>query len=377
MNDIRKGYEYAPLPARLTIGDIDEILRHLETCGGFSDLYVASDSQMKVKALGDIIPVTQRHLSISEVEDIINEMFAHNATTELGIAKPIDFSYEVAIKPGSRSKKYRYRVNATAIRPRMGTSGISITMRSISSEPWHIDEMDVEEEVVKNFNQDQGLILVTGSTGSGKSTLMSAAIRKMLETKGNPRLVLTYEAPIEYVYDNVDMGDNIIYQSEVPTHVRTFSTGVVAALRRNPDVILVGEARDKETISAAAEASMTGHLVISTVHANTVAETLRRLVVQFDKEEQMARLIDLTSAMRMIVTQRLEKTLDGGRVALREYLIFTPEIREEIYRGGIEQVTPVVRSLVDKHGQSMLACAQRYYDQGIVNKQVLTRAEMA
>lgn len=351
--DLRAAYMIPDLPPRITPDDIPDVFIHMEEAGGFSDMYISSESEIKVRTHGAIFTVTRRALSAGEVDDFVNEMYSINATTELGIGKFLDFSYEVKKPVGSRYDRYRYRVNATAIRSRRGGVGVSITIRAITSEPWSIKDMGVEPEVVKGFDNDQGLILVAGSTGSGKSTLMSAAIRRMLEDRDRPRVILTYEQPIEYVYDAIDVGDNIIYQSEVPRNVKTFSAGVVSAMRRNPDVILVGEARDRETIVAASEAAMTGHLVIATVHANSVAETLRRIVVQFDRAEQDARLMDLVSSMRMIVAQRLENKPKGGRIALREYLIFTPAVREQIYAGGIEQITPVVSRLVTKHGQSM------------------------
>lgn len=375
MPPIQAKYFLSDFPSRLVLEDLNEILLDFENLGSFSDMYVASEQPLTVRAGGELFPVSARRLASDEVGYLLNDMVGENSTTELGIANPIDFSHEVRVHTRGEKKRLRYRGNATAVRPKSGTLGISVTLRAISSMPWDLDAMDVEPQVQEGFIQDQGLVLVTGSTGSGKSTLLSGFIRRMLESKQDPKVVLTYEQPIEYVYDEIEIGNSVIYQSEVPTHVRTFAEGVVTSLRRNPDVILVGEARDRETITAASEAAMTGHLVISTVHANSVAETLRRMVIQFDSTEQNARLVDLTSAIKMIVTQRLEKTLDGGRVPLREFLIFTPEIRGRIFDAGVEGIVPTLIELVREHGRSMHQSAQIAYDKGLISEETLRRAE--
>ena len=156
--------------------------------------------------------------------------------------------------------------------------------------------------------------------------MLASIIRSITENAESHRKILTYEAPIEFVFDNVEKISSIVSQSEIPRHLPSFAAGVRNALRRKPRLILVGEARDAETISAVMEAAMTGHPVYTTLHSNNVAETIRRLVITFPAEERQGRTIDIIETVRLIISQRLLPTIDGKRVALREYLIFDEKI---------------------------------------------------
>src|SRR3990167_4780784 len=182
------------------------------------------------------------------------------------------------------------------------------------------------------------------------------------------RKVLTYESPIEFVYDSVDKPTSIISQSEIPRHLESFAAGVRNALRRKPRLILVCEARDEETISAVMEAAMTGHPVYTTLHSNGVAETIRRLVNTFAKEERHGRTIDLFETIRVIIWQKLIPSLDGKRVALREYLIFNEKIRDQLLSVDPEMATSVTRRLVKEYGQTMEVDARAKFEEGIISE---------
>ena len=199
--------------------------------------------------------------------------------------------------------------------------------------------------------------ILTSATGSGKSTLLAAIIRNITEDVDSNRKVLTYEAPIEFVFDNVEKVSSVVSQSEIPRHLPSFAAGVRNALRRKPRLILVGEARDPETISAVMEAAMTGHPVYTTLHSNSVAETIRRLVVSFPPEERQGRTIDIIETVRLVISQRLVPTVDGKRVALREYLVFNEEIRDILLETDILNITNTVRKLVREQGRTMAADA--------------------
>jgi defect-in-organelle-trafficking protein DotB len=212
------------------------------------------------------------------------------------------------------------------------------------------------------------VVYVTGATGSGKSTLLSSIIRDITEDKESHRKVLTYESPIEFVYDNVEKASAIVSQSEIPRHLPSFAAGVRNALRRKPRLILVGEARDSETISAVMEAAMTGHPVYTTLHSNGVAETMRRLVITFPAEERQGRTIDIIETVRLIISQRLAPTIDGKRVALREYLVFDEKIRDILLETDILNITNVVRRLVREFGRTIEADAKEKFEQGFISE---------
>src|SRR3990167_3604701 len=142
-----------------------------------------------------------------------------------------------------------------------GHDGLQITARTIPSDPPTLAEMELPKPILEAIAPEQGVVYITGATGSGKSTLLAAIIRDIAESIESHRKILTYEAPIEFVYDSVEKISSIVSQSEIPRHLPSFAAGVRNALRRKPRLILVGEARDPETISAVMEAAMTGHPV--------------------------------------------------------------------------------------------------------------------
>jgi defect-in-organelle-trafficking protein DotB len=228
--------------------------------------------------------------------------------------------------------------------------------------------MNLPPQIIDAITPEQGVVYVTGATGSGKSTLLASIIRSITEDADSNRKVLTYEAPIEFVFDNVEKISSIVSQSEIPRHLPSFAAGVRNALRRKPRLILVGEARDPETISAVMEAAMTGHPVYTTLHSNSVSETIRRLVITFPSEERQGRTIDIIETVRLIISQRLVPTVDGKRVALREYLIFDEKIRDILLETDILNITNVVRKLVREHGRTMEADAHEKFKAGLITE---------
>ena len=161
---------------------------------------------------------------------------------------------------------------------------------------------------------------------------------------------------------------SIVSQSEIPRHLPSFAAGVRNALRRKPRLILVGEARDPETIAAVMEAAMTGHPVYTTLHSNGVAETMRRLVITFPPEERQGRTIDINETVRLVISQRLVTTVDGKRVALREYLILDEKVRDILLEADILNITNVVRKLVREQGRTMEVDAREKLQAGMITE---------
>src|SRR3990167_7568288 len=249
-----------------------------------------------------------------------------------------------------------------------GHDAIQITARTIPTDPPTLESMQLPQVLLDAIAPEQGVVYVTGATGSGKSTLLSAIIRDITEHKDSHRKVLTYESPIEFVYDSVQKTSAVVSQSEIPRHLPSFAAGVRNALRRKPRLILVGESRDTETISAVMEAAMTGHPVYTTLHSNSVAETMRRLVITFPAEERQGRTIDIIETVRLVISQRLVPTVDGKRVALREYLIFNEKIRDQLLSVDPEMATSVTRRLVKEYGQTMEVDARAKFEEGIISE---------
>lgn len=350
---IQKEFLFPTEPARFNIDNINEVLLHCIKLGA-SDITFQSNETIIAEIYGRLQRITYRRLSNAEVSDIINAIYGANGTSQLLSGKDVDTHYE--IKP-SRGERYRFRINATACLIE-GFDGIQITARVIPNTPPSLNSMNLAPEVVAAIAPEKGVVYVTGATGSGKSTLLAAIIRAIAEAPESNRKILTYEAPIEFVYDSIEKPSCVISQTEIPRHLPSFALGVRNALRRKPRLILVGEARDPETIKAVLEASMTGHPVYTTLHSNSVAETVRRLVNTFATEERETVVLDIIDTMRLVIAQRLVPTLDGKRVALREYLIFDEQIRDKLLATNLNQITNTVRKLVKEFGQPIVADAE-------------------
>lgn len=352
-------------PIRLSIDTANEIFIHCVKLGA-SDITLQTGEPIFAEIYGRLKKITRRKLSNTEVGEILNAMYGPNGTAQIMSGKDVDTHFE--IRP-NRSDRYRFRINGTGCQVE-GHDGIQITARTIPGDPPTLESMNLPPVILDAIAPEQGVVYVTGATGSGKSTLLAAIIRNIAENAESNRKILTYEAPIEFVYDSVEKISSIISQSEIPRHLPSFAAGVRNALRRKPRLILVGEARDSETISAVMEAAMTGHPVYTTLHSNGVAETVRRLVTTFPPEEREGRTIDIIETLRLIISQRLVPTLDGKRVALREYLVFDEKIRDVLLETDITRITAVVRKLVREQGRTMAVDAKEKFDAGIIDERL-------
>ncbi len=350
-------------PSRFDADSLDQLLVYCNRLNA-SDITIQTGSPIMAEIYGRLYTITKRSMSNAEVGDILNAIYGPNGTTQIMRGNDIDTHFEV--RP-SRNERYRHRVNGVGIHVD-GHEGIQITIRTIPSTPPLLSSLDLPESILKAIAPHEGVVYVTGATGSGKTTLLAAIIRELAEEPESHRKILTYEAPIEFVYDEIDAKTAIVSQSEVPRHIPDFAAGVRNALRRKPRLILVGEARDAETISAVLEAALTGHPVYTTLHSNGVAETVRRLVGTFSKEERVGRTIDIIETLRLIIWQRLVPSVDGKRVALREYLIFNEQVRDELLSVEPEHVTKKTRELLQKYGQTMQLEVDKRYEEGVISE---------
>lgn len=339
---------------------------------GASDITIQTNEQIVLEIYGKNYRVSKRKLTNQEVQEIVVGMYKNEgAKATLSGNSDMDFPYQ--IRP-SRDEVFRFRVNATPIYTD-GSRGIQITARTIPDRPPELSSLGLEDEIYQNIAPKQGMIVVTGGTGSGKSTLLASIIRHLLEQPDGHRKFLTYESPIEYVYDAVDKPTSTIAQTEVPGHLPSFSAGTRNSLRRKPAVILVGEARDAETIGEAVTASMTGHLLYSTVHSNGFADTIRRMVNVFPETEKNGRAVDIVSSLRMVISQRLVPSLDGKRVALREFVVFNDDVVDLILGAGLDNLTTACREVLRKFGRSFAQDARDKFDQGKISERTLKEVE--
>lgn len=352
-------------PTRFTPLFMDKMLEHTERLNA-SDITIQTGEPIYAEVYGKLLRITNRRLSNTELGDLINSIYGPNATTQLLSGKDIDTHYE--FRP-NRGVRYRYRVNGTACLVE-GHDAIQITLRTIPTTPPKLETMNLPDIVLDAVAPQEGIVFITGATGSGKSTLLASIIRDLIEKEDSHRKVLTYESPIEFVYDEIETISSVVSQSEIPRHLPSFADGVRNALRRKPRLIMVGECRDAETISAALEAALTGHPVYTTLHTSGVAETMRRLVTSFSGEERLGRTIDILETIRLCIWQKLVPTVDDKRVALREYLVFDEEVRDILLESDPNDVTAATRKLVRQKGQLMTWDAKNKFEQGIISERV-------
>lgn len=370
-------------PSRISLEDFRALLMSC-VMSGASDVTIQSDQQPRAEIHGILYRATRRPWGPSEVDQVLMEVYGGaNARTEINGQRVLDFSYELNLPDGSRQ---RFRCNAIGIFGRDG-QGVEITLRALPSVTPSLDGVSLTQEETVALSPRDGIVIIAGATGSGKSTTMAAITRSHLENLERPVKIVDIQAPIEYTFRDVTNtltgSSSVIGQSEVGRHIKAFSDGVHAALRRKPNIINVGEARDFETIQASIEASLTGHLVYTTTHAGTVADAVRRLLSVFPANERESRAYDLVSALRFLMIQHLLPRIDTpGRVPIREYVRFTPRLRERLLDRPINDwplmITDEVYGRVQDTGPedmrlSLFEAVTPLYRSGIISREDAVR----
>ncbi len=350
-------------PNRFTEDHIDHFLLWCVK-KGTSDVTIQSDRPVYCEVYGTMYPATYRVMDAADMAVFLTKIYGPDATARLASGIDLDVSYE--IRP-DRYNRVRFRVNITAILAR-GRDAAQITMRVLPSEPPRMEDLNIEDQIVDNWAPRQGMVIITGPTGSGKTTLLAAGMRMLLERPQGCGKMLTYEAPIEFTYDTIHSPRSLVSQTEIPRHLPDFAKGVRNALRRKPNIILVGESRDRETISASIEAAQTGHAVYTTTHTTGVAATVRRMISAFEMNERGERAYALMETMRLIVTQALVPKKSGGRLGIREWMVFPDEVREKLLDMDYEQWSPEIQRMIPFYGQTMNKSATKAFEEGLIEK---------
>ncbi len=300
---------------------IDSFLK-LGLAQGCSDVHLAVGVPPMLRMNGDLMPIKFRELSETELETYVLEVLTEKQKARLYAGLDIDFSY-VSEDGG------RFRVNVFR-----KATGIGAVFRHIPGEVPKLEQLNMPP-ILKNFcDYHQGMVLVTGSTGTGKSTTLAAMIDHLNETRNLN--IISLEDPIEFVHPSKNCQ---VIQREVGTHVESFADGVRSAMREDPDVILVGELRDAETISMAMTAAETGHLVLGTLHTTGAVKTIDRIIDALPGELREQTKGFLAMSLKAVVTQILVKTPDGrGRRAILEILVNNRAIAKLIQTDQTHQI---------------------------------------
>ena len=333
------------------------------TNSGMSDMALCSGSRAWMRLHGKWLPVTQRPITTEELLSSLERQTKNNSIAAMIKSGQSDYDFLHLIEE-RRGLRRRYRCNATPIADGYSI-GVKVEFRAIPSEPPALESLHVELDIAQYAFPDNGLVLVTGVMGSGKSTLLAGILRDIIERGG--RHVATYEAPIEFDFTSIPNPGGPVSQSNIPEHLQSFLTATRNSTRTAPDVVLIGESRDPETMRGMIETAEIGVAAYSTVHTRSVPETISRIVNIFPVAERLQMTATLVSSLRMIISQRLLPLPSGsGRTALREYLVFTPEIREALLETAPERLIQRTEELLKAHGQTMQAAAERAYGEGLI-----------
>jgi defect-in-organelle-trafficking protein DotB len=356
-------------PVRFDGDDFHRLLVHCTQLGA-SDIKIQTSNYVYIKLQGKLFRVTPRPLTPQEVDGILAHFYGANGPSVIKSGTDIDRGYE--IHP-SRSERYRYRMNVVG-GMMGGQRAMEITARTIKLAPPTLAENRVEQGIVNAAFPHDGLVVVVGPTGSGKSTLIASIIGHICVQVDSHTIICTFESPIEYVYDTLNKPSTLIFQTEIGpgADLKNFSDAIRNAMRRAPDVIFTGETRDLDTMEGTLAAAKSGHRVYTTLHANSVVDFFGRAVNLFPESGRSSALNDLVNVSRLVVWQRLFIKPDGsGRVAIREFLDFTEDVRLELLTIGAESNQKMflrMNELINEKGQSKAACAQRFYDEGSLSK---------
>ena len=307
--------------------NIDELLKKMIEVNA-SDLHLKVGSPPSYRINGEIQPLGTQPLTPTDTEMLLDSIIPINKKEIFEDIGTADFAYSL---PGIA----RFRVNAFHQR-----GSISMAIRIVNQKIPTIEELNLPEAVKKFTKYTRGLVLITGMTGSGKSTTLAALINEINNTR--PCHIITIEDPIEYLHkDNLA----IINQMEIGTDTKSFEIALKHVLRQDPDVILIGELRDKETVKIALAAAETGHLVFGTLHTPDAKQTLNRILHFFSAEEEGLILLQLSLNLRGVISQRLLQRKDGmGRIPAVEILINTPIVSKMISERKILEINQAIQN---------------------------------
>ena len=324
-----------------------------------SDLFFTTHAPVMIKIDGKIVPVNQMELSPKMVRQAALELMTEAQLEKFTRDLEIDFAIS---EPGLG----RFRVNIFHQRGNVG-----MVMRFITPELPSLDDLGMPPILKDMVMLRRGLILMVGASGSGKSTTLAAMIDHRNQNSSSH--IVTIEDPIEFLHPN---RKSIVNQREVGLDTHSYEAALRSSMREAPDVILIGEIRERKTMQAAIDLAGTGHLCIATLHANNSPETLDRIINMYPSDQQKQVLMDLAQYIKAIISQRLVRSKEGKRVAAVEIMLNTPHISEMILKGDISGVKEAFKNTQDPGMQSFDQALFNHYRAGVISmEEALSNAD--
>ena len=314
-----------------------------------SDLFFTSGAPIQIKINGVVMPINDQSLDPDQVKKICYEMMGEPQIKEFETRHEMNFAQ-------SEGELGNFRVNIFRQK-----NNVAMVIRFVKPDVPPFDSLHLPPVLKDVIMEKLGLVLVVGSTGSGKSTTMAAMIdhRNAIKT-GH---ILTIEDPIEFMFRHKK---SIVNQREVRIDTHTYENALISAMREAPDLLMIGEVRDRPTLQSALLFAQTGHLCLTTLHANNSYNALNRIINFFPREARESLLADLSIALRCVISQRLVRTVDGGRIAAVEVLLNTKHIQELIKDGEISQIKEAIDQSMSPGSQSFEQALYQLYLEGTV-----------
>ena len=318
-----------------------------------TDLHLVAGSPPALRIDGKIVRVKSNELSAEEVQSLCYSVITDEQKARFETHRELDFSFGI---------KNTARFRGNLLYQRGVVSGI---FRRIPIEIPDLETLQLPSVINEVATFPNGLVLVCGPTGSGKSTTMAAMIDYI--NKEMAKHIITIEDPIEFVHQS---RKSLIKQREVGMHTLKFDNALKAALREDPDLILVGEMRDKETVNTALKAAQTGHLVMGTLHTNSAVKTIERILNLYSAEEQHSMRVALSESLVCVVAQGLCKTTDGKRAAFHDILINTESVKEYIKEGQYDEITTIMNRSEFDGMTTMNKALLKLYQEGRITEEI-------
>lgn len=291
---------------------------------------------------------TAADLDEFDFSQIVNHLYGADGMARLQGGSDFDTAYPISV---DRSTRLRFRLNATPTRTSRGGGG-NVVLRPIADMPPTLEEQLVEGEILDNCNPDDGMIIVSGATGSGKSTLIAGFCVAKLNDPGNHRNIIEAAAPVEFLLERIRGVNCTMNQTEIPRDLPSFAAFTRGGMRREPTDIVVGECRDSETMGPAINAAISGHLLTTTTHARNVPLTMQRIASLCPAEERDNLISAMAQSLHMVINQRLVPSADGRRTPLREFLVFDEPLRERLMDTDPKSWPALTRAALQEQGQS-------------------------
>jgi twitching motility protein PilU len=314
-----------------------------------SDLFFAPFAPAKIKIDGKIMPVNKLEMTPKMVKQAALELMDENQLDIFTRELEVDFAIS---EPGLG----RFRVNVFHQR-----GNVAMVLRYITADMPVLDDLGMPEQLKDLVMLRRGLVLMVGASGNGKSTTLAAMINHRNEKTSSH--IITVEDPIEFLHPNKQ---SIVNQREVGLDTKSYANALKSAMRAAPDVIQIGEIRDRESMQSAIDMAGTGHLVLATLHSNNAPETLDRIINMFPQEQHVQIFMDLAHYLRAIISQRLVRSRTGRRVAAVELMLNTPHIKDLILKGDISEVKEAIKDSSEKGVQNFDDALLNLYKAGTI-----------